>query len=182
MLLNRDISFCIMGAKLRHPNIEETIMSVDKLVILVPSHSPIAKKKSISLIELKDYEFANVSKNALVNVAENPSTDLEMYCNKAGFTPKIGYWCDQFYELIEAIRDGDFIGLVAERILKGYNLTGITVIEVTSPNCFSNLRLYKLKDAPESKMVRMVRESILEYFKQDDIEIVDSRANEPTVL
>lgn len=182
MLLNRDISFCIMGAKLRHPNIEETIMSVDKLVILVPSHSPIAKKKSISLIELKDYEFANVSKNALVNVAENPSTDLEMYCNKAGFTPKIGYWCDQFYELIETIRDGDFIGLVAERILKGYNLTGITVIEVTSPNCFSNLRLYKLKDAPESKMVRMVRESILEYFKQDDIEIVDSRANEPTVL
>ena len=118
----------------------------------------------------------------MVNVAENPSTDLEMYCNKAGFTPKIGYWCDQFYELIEAIRDGDFIGLVAERILKGYNLTGITVIEVTSPNCFSNLRLYKLKDAPESKMVRMVRESILEYFKQDDIEIVDSRANEPTVL
>lgn len=173
MLLNGSVSFCIMGAKLDHPNIDETLISVDNLVILTPSRYPIARNKEIDLIQLKDYEFANVSRRAAANVAELPTTDLERYCAMAGFDPKIGYWCDQFYELIEAIRDGQFVGMVAERILKGYNLTDISVIRIKSPKCFSNLRLYRLKDYKESKTVRAVRESMLEYFRQDNTELID---------
>ena len=177
MLIKRDISFCIMGAKLSHPDIEETIMSMDNLVIIVPNTSPLASKKELDLIETMDYEFANVSKYALVNVEEHPASDLELYCSKAGFSPKIGFWCDQFYEIIEAIRDGNFIGMVAERILDGYNMTGISVIKIKSPKCFSNLRLYRLRNSYETKMSRKVREAILEYFQQENVDIIDSRGD-----
>ena len=177
MLIKRDISFCIMGAKLSHPDIEETIMSMDNLVIIVPNTSPLASKKELDLIETMDYEFANVSKYALVNVEEHPASDLELYCSKAGFSPKIGFWCDQFYELIEAIRDGNFIGMVAERILGGYNMTGISVIKIKSPKCFSNLRLYRLRNSYETKMSRKVREAILEYFQQENVDIINSRGD-----
>ena len=175
MLLNKNVAFCIMGAKLENPNIHETLISVDNLVILAPSSCDIAKKKEIDLIELKDYKFANVNRRAAADVAEAPTTDLEMYCRKAGFEPKIVYWCDQFYELIDSIRDGQFLGMAAERILPGYNLNGISVIRVSNPQCYSNLRLYRLKDYEESKTERLVRESIMEYFMKDEDEMIDYR-------
>lgn len=175
MLLSRNVAFCIMGAKLNHPDLEETLISVDELVMLVPDHYEISKKNKVDLIEFREYEFANVIRRAATNFKEVTITDLELYCNIAGFTPKIKYWCDQFYELIDAIRDGHFVGMVAKRILKGYNLQGISIVELNSPECYSNLRLYRLKDSRETKAEKAVRISIMEYFRPDGEPLFDTR-------
>ena len=165
-LLQGDVDFCVMGAKMQHPAVESLVLSRDEMVILMPENHPLADQESISLSELRNEPFANVSNPGAADTAVKDLTDLEFFCKKAGFVPKIIYWCDLSYEVIETVRNANCLGLIPRRILEGYNTTGIRIMTIRDPVCYSNLRLYTLKETVYRKAVRQVIDCIRAYFKE----------------
>jgi len=165
MVLNGTVDFCIMGSYSDNPNLESTILSYDEMVMLVPDSHPLAGCSQVDLISFRNDQFVNVSRPGASDEAKGVLTDLEIFCRQAGFEPRITYWCDQSYEMIDAIRCGKYVGMLARRILDGYNTAGIRRLSIAHPRCYSNLRLYRLANVRERAAVRMVRSCIIDYYK-----------------
>ena len=163
-LLSGTVDFCIMGAQIRHPALESFTLSHDEMVILIPESHPLAANESIRLRELRHEPFANVSNPGAAHENIKDLTDLEYFCRLAGFSPRILYWCDISYEVIETVRNSGCLAILPKRVLQGYNTTGIRLLPISEPVCYSYLRLYTLKDLVPRRAVRQVIDSIKEYF------------------
>ena len=163
-LLGGTVDFCIMGASIRHPALESYTLSHDEMTLLLPENHPLAGQESIRLKDLRHEPFANVSNPGAADESIQNLTDLEYFCKKAGFSPRIQYWCDISYEVIETVRNSGCLAILPKRVLQGYNTAGILAKPISEPVCYSYLRLYTLKDIVPRRAVRQVIDSIKNYF------------------
>ena len=153
-----------MGASIRHPALESYTLSHDEMTLLLPENHPLAGQESIRLKDLRHEPFANVSNPGAADESIQNLTDLEYFCKKAGFSPRIQYWCDISYEVIETVRNSGCLAILPKRVLQGYNTAGILAKPISEPVCYSYLRLYTLKDIVPRRAVRQVIDSIKNYF------------------
>lgn len=159
------LDFAILGAVI--PNeIGLTVQTIsnDKMVLLLPDTHPKAQLHSGRLIDFRDEHFINFSRPSSSSSID--TTDLEYYCELAGFNPRIVFQAPFMYEIVNAVKNGIGISLVPQVTLPQYNLDGISILEVNDPPCFTHLRMYYVKNNKERKIIKDIREHVINYFSE----------------
>ena len=158
-----ELDFIIMGAGLyEDKSINVEVISNDSMVMILPRNHPMAKVKKAKLSDFSGENFVNFSRPGGSSAPD--STDLEYFCEMAGFSPKIVYQAPYMYEIVNAVRSGLGISLAPKITLPQYRLDGISTVEITVPICYTHLRLYYLKNKKERPIVQDVRKYIVDYF------------------
>lgn len=164
LLRDKEIDFCIIGAMLcEDARIHMQTITDDVMVMITRQDHPLAEKGCAALSQFSRDNFVNFSRPG---GSDATTTDLEYYCRKAGFQPKIVFQAPIMYEIINAVRNGMGVSLVPQRSLPQYNLTGLTAVQITDPQCYTHLRMYWLKGGQERKAVVDVRNFIIRYFTE----------------
>lgn len=162
LLREKEIDFCIIGAMLcEDPRIHTQTITDDRMVMITRQDHPLAQQGRAALAEFAQENFVNFSRPG---GSDATTTDVEYYCRKAGFQPKIVFQAPIMYEIINAVRNGMGVSLVPQRTLPQYDLAGLTTVQITDPECYTHLRMYWLKDQQERKAVIDVRNFIISYF------------------
>ncbi|MED1201505.1 LysR family transcriptional regulator [Heyndrickxia acidicola] len=95
-----DIHMGISSTPIEGTDIEWTPLLTEEVFLMVPNNHPLAKKKSIDLIEAKDESF--ISTNTGIGVRN--VTDA--YCREAGFIPKIAFEGDETLLIARLVQKG----------------------------------------------------------------------------
>ena len=114
------------------------------------------------LADFAEENFVNFSRPGGSSASD--STDVEHFCEMAGFAPKIVYQAPFMYEIVNAVRSGAGVSLVPKITLPQYSLEGLSLVEITVPCCFTHLRLYYMKNKKARPIVEDVRQFIVIYF------------------
>mgnify|MGYP001596461650 CR=1 FL=1 len=103
---------------------EKITFEFDKFALVLPQSHPLAKKKMIPLLELKDELFFQLDKNTLL---------FDLFystCENAGFKAKIGYRGTRIDNILDFVSNGMGISLIMENSVKFINYPGIVVIPI----------------------------------------------------
>lgn len=160
-LLFRKIDFCIMGARLDDPRLTCRNLTDDKLVMVVHKDHPLSDREEVHLQEFQNDTFINFNRIS----SEAPSvTDLEFYCHRLGFEPRIALWSPNMQEILVAVRNGMGVAMVPWRVQSGYAVEGLYYLPISEPNCWTHLQLYALRNVSKMPVVSRVMRCIEEYF------------------
>ena len=158
-----ELDFIIMGTgRYEDKSIQVEVISNDSMLMLVPNDHPMAKQKSATLSEFAGENFVNLSRPGGSSAPD--STDLEFFCEMAGFSPKIVFQAPYMFEIVNAVRSGLGISLVPQITLPQYSMEGLSLVEITEPHCYTHLRMYYLKNKRQRPIVEAVRRFIVDYF------------------
>lgn len=164
-LLSGAIDFCVIGTLMESEHFHCETLSTDKMVLIAPASHPLAQVKEAPLARFSTDTFVNFSRPG--GSTTRGITDLEIYCRKAGFEPHIVFSAPIMREIFEAVRGGVGISLAPERVLPVYNMDGLSVIQITEPQCYTHLRMYWLKGSRERPAVSLVRHCIEKFFLEE---------------
>ena len=150
-----------MGARLDDHRLTCRNLTDDKLAMIVPGDHPLAGRESVQLQEFRNDTFVNFSRSS----GEAPGvTDLEFYCHRLGFEPRIVLWSPNMQEILTAVRNGMGAAMVPQRVLSGYAGDDLCCLPISEPNCWTHLRLYALRNVRKLPAVSRVMRCIEEYF------------------
>ncbi len=162
LLRANEIDFCIIGAMLcEDSHIHTQTITDDAMVMIMRADHAMAAQGEARLVQFAQEDFVNFSRPSGTDAT---TTDVEYYCRKAGFQPRIVFQAPIMYEIINAVRNGMGVSLVPQRTLPQYDLTGLATVHITDPECYTHLRMYWLKDQQERRAVVDVRNFIIQYF------------------
>jgi len=123
-----DVGF--VNLEVDHPRqIAVRIIDRSRVVLAVPSKWPLARKKAISLSELKDIPLIAAARSA--NMAARDR--LELAWRTAGFVPKIVHDANQAYPILRLVATGLGVGFVPERA-EIHKVMGVKLIPVQDPS------------------------------------------------
>lgn len=97
----------------------------DKLVVIVPKSHKFSKNKSISLTQIKDEIFLQVSEFSTMG------TITLKACKNAGFEPNIQYKSDHIENLITMVSEGKGVTLLMEKVGVYYKNSNVKIIPLT---------------------------------------------------
>jgi len=162
-LKSGELDFIIMGAgRYVDDSIHTEVISNDPMVMILPKNHPMAGMTQARLSDFAGENFVNFSRPG--GSSSSDSTDVEYFCEMAGFTPKIVYQAPFMYEIVNAVRSGTGVSLVPKITLPQYSLEGLSLVEITVPTCYTHLRLYYMKNKKPRPIVEDVRQFIVNYF------------------
>ena len=167
MLKQNIVDFVVMGSgpmEIDDKDICIQTVSNDRLVLAVPNDHPAAQLKEGRLIDFKDYNFINFTRPS--SNSKSNATDFDYYCELAGFSPRVVFQSPYMYEVVNSVRMGIGLALVPIVTAPQYNLDGISIVEVTEPECYTHLNVYYLKKEKERSIVKTLREYIINYFSE----------------
>ncbi|WP_405112883.1 LysR family transcriptional regulator [Paenibacillus sp. FSL K6-1217] len=156
LLQRGEVDFCLSSPPVRGEEIECQVVCNDHIYLAVPAGHPLADRKSLALIELKDEWFVGVKQGYGIR-------DLvDSVCQASGFMPRYAYEGDEPARLI---------GLVEAGI-------GVAFIPGTARNAQDHIRLIPLEDHGLVREIALLwhknryisqagqifREVVIEYF------------------
>lgn len=129
---------CTLGFLVDNGQVSEDVVQIpyikDTLMLVCPADHPLAKRKSVSIEELKEEEF--------VMFQEDNDTPInrEIYkmCGRAGYTPQISFTGVTGSNIIESVRRHMGIALLWKKATEYIMVDGVATVE--------------LKDSPELKV------------------------------
>jgi len=90
ILLRRgEVDFCLSSPSIQGDDFESQVVYMDPILVAVPKGHPLAERKSVSLIELKDEQFVGIKKGF------GTRDFIDSICKSVGFSPKYVYEGDE---------------------------------------------------------------------------------------
>lgn len=131
----------------------------DNLVAVVPKNHPLAGKKSINLIELKNEAFMMMPENTFMHSV------CQMACRDAGFVPRIGFSGNMESNIIAMVGKGMGCALVMRQVAE-FNLNpNIAILDIV-PGQTSAIQVIYKKDVKHSSAVSCFLKFMYEYTKK----------------
>ncbi len=124
MVLNSEVDAAFLSEIEPEPRLRMIRLINDKLYLVTSSLHPLATRESVSLADLA-YE------NLIV-----PTSDSGLYknlmdaCRKVNFTPKIYYQCSQVETILDFVRNGLGITLLAKTVASHFSNRDLVIIPV----------------------------------------------------
>lgn len=171
-IIDNEIDFAVMGIERDDEEIEKTFLSRDELVMLVHKSHPLAGCTYARLSQFSSDRFAAKSKDGL---QASYFLASEYCCRQAGFSPRIVFQSPSRNELIDTVRSFHYSMLTPINTLDRFRLDDLSVIHITEPECYAYLWMYRKKGKKERKCVKLLRESILEFFSAREAQKPDFR-------
>lgn len=137
LLQRGEVDFCLSSPPVRGEDLECQVVCNDHIYLAVPAGHPLAERKSLSLIELKNEWFVGVKPGYGIRDLVDP------VCQASGFLPHYVYEGDEPARLIDLVEAG----------------IGLAFIPGTARNKHDHIRLIPLEDE------RLVREIALLWHK-----------------
>ena len=98
--------FLIFASPDEFNSMESIKLLEEDLFLVMGKNHPLAKSEEIDLIETKAFEYQVFTPN------ENMSKNLVLFCNKAGFQPKIGYTTVDSITFFEMLTNNSYLALM----------------------------------------------------------------------
>ncbi|MEK3715127.1 LysR family transcriptional regulator [Paenibacillus sp. FSL R7-0333] len=156
LLQRGEVDFCLSSPPVRGEELECQVVCNDHIYLAVPAAHPLADRKSLALIELKDECFVGVKQGYGIR-------DLvDSVCQASGFLPRYVYEGDEPARLIDMVEAG----------------IGLAFIPGTARNAQDHIRLIPLEDEGLVREIALLwhknryisqaglifREVVIEYF------------------
>ncbi|MEK3835772.1 LysR family transcriptional regulator [Paenibacillus sp. FSL R7-0128] len=156
LLQRGEVDFCLSSPPVRGEELECQVVCNDHIYLAVPAAHPLAERKSLALIELKNEWFVGVKQGYGIR-------DLvDSVCQASGFLPRYVYEGDEPARLIDLVEAG----------------IGLAFIPGTARNAQDHIRLIPLEDEGLVREIALLwhknryisqaglifREVVIEYF------------------
>jgi len=154
------IDFCFTAWTVSGKNICSLPLLSDDLILYISKAHPLATRMMVSIAELKDYSLSAFSPQSSSGI------DINALCLSYGFKPKITFIGNTPGEVIDRARSGEHVALLPRILFKFHckdpNMIGIPISE---PHICPPLRLYWHFSTSENELLRVVRQTFIDYFK-----------------
>ena len=128
--------------------------------MLVKSTSPYAAYERANIADFKDALFCDLASNRASGISELPQV-----CDAAGFDADVVFVGACVADLLAAVKFRGLVAWLPEYILKGYQLDGISIVELDEPGCYCNLYMAWCEGQLLQKpLAYEIREIVEEYF------------------
>ena len=107
----------------------------------------------------KDENFADLPSDL-----SSGASELVDVCRAAGYTPNVTFVSYRLDDLINAVRYNGNIAWVPLHVMGYFDLTGVHVIHIKEPNCYSHLMMYWNKKTLSKKPIAEDIRKITERF------------------
>lgn len=165
-ILNDEVDFAVMGIDRDHPEMEKILLSKDELVMLVHKSHPLAKRTYASLADFSRDKFAAKIKDGLPAQYDMAS---ERCCKEAGFSPNIVFKSASRSQVIDTVRSCHYSHLAPINTISSFRLDDLSVVHISSPECYACLWMYWKKGKKERPPVKALRESIIDFFQSRNL-------------
>ena len=157
-LINLCISSNIIDAK----DLSWEPLTEDRLVVLLDSSNPLAKKQSLTLRDLKNESFSTFPRDTGVY------KQIEQFCLKEGYYPKVIFTAERLSDVVNSVlpcRSVSILNAESRDHYSGRISDQLTFVDVADQDCRMVRRLYWRK-TEKRKAVLAVRDAICEYFDE----------------
>jgi DNA-binding transcriptional LysR family regulator len=142
--------------------VDETVFNIypfitDDFVLCTHQGHPLARKRSVSLSQLKDEKFIVFSEHFSLH------DHIINACKEAGFTPSISYESSQWDLILELVASKLGIALLPNSIFEKQNNPSIKTIPLQAPSLLWKLGVITKKESYHSFALR----KLLEIIKKD---------------
>ena len=160
LLLDGKLDFCITGRAIESEKIIQKKISTTRNAMLVKSTSPYAAYERANIADFKDALFCDLASNRASGISELPQV-----CDAAGFDADVVFVGACVADLLDAVKFRGLVAWLPEYILKGYQLDGISIVELDEPGCYCNLYMTWCEGQLLQKpLAYEIREIVEEYF------------------
>ena len=121
--------FHLYASPYHYPNREILPLMNERLMLAMNKNHPLAEKESICLADTKDYYFQCLQRN------ENLRENMFLYCEQAGFTPKVGLCTNDSYTFFDALASNNLMAFLPERTSPPSAPDNIVLKPITEPEC-----------------------------------------------
>lgn len=159
LLLNHKIEFAFLRGEL----LDETLFNLtplteDELVLIVPKNHPLAKKKYVSLTEVKNESFISLGPNSGVY------TLFLKACERYSFTPHISCFNSRIENIIGLVSAGMGISPLMRRSVECFDRKDIEII-LLKETIHSQLCLVHLTDKKLTRIEDEFKNYLLQNYK-----------------
>jgi len=160
-----NFDFFIFANALRHANIKSVPILKENFVVVMAQNNPLAAKKNIKLLELKDENFVFMRSDS---VFLDETYDI---CKKAGFDPKICCETDNDHVKFHLISSGAAISMIPEVCIDDINkrYSNLAFLNVDGSNCRRTVYLGWKSENQSTPLNIKFRDFAIEYFKRDKL-------------
>ncbi|NQX44276.1 LysR family transcriptional regulator [Paenibacillus tritici] len=156
LLQRGEVDFCLSSPPVRGEDIECQVVCNDHVYLAVPAGHPLADRKSLALIELKDEWFVGVKQGYGIR-------DLvDSVCQTSGFLPRYAYEGDEPARLIDLVEAGIGLAFIPGTAKNGQD--HIRMIPLEDHGLVREIALLWHKNRYISQAGLIFREVVIEYF------------------
>lgn len=127
----------------------------DSMVAVIPRNHPLASSESIALTQLKDESFLLLSDTSSLLLSDTSTirSFAVSVCRDAGFEPHVGFIGNRTENIIDLVKRGMGIGLMAKRPLSHVETTDVAILNVLPQltSCISLAFLSEQALSPSAK-------------------------------
>lgn len=156
LLRRGEVDFCLSSPPIQGDDIECQIVCIDPILVAVPKGHRLAKRKSISLIELKDEWFVGVKRGY------GTRDIVDSVCKSVGFVPQYVYEGDEPARLSALVEAG--IGIAFMPSTARNPREHIEYIPVENCELAREIALIWHKSRYISRSALEFREVVIQYF------------------
>lgn len=138
----------------------------EPLIVALPPGHPLAKRKSVSLGELKYEKFLLHHSSFEYNVSDT----IVLECEKRGFSPNIIYWGTETLPMLGMVNAGMGIAFPPKSVVKnvGFNLPPL--VELIDPSIITTLNMVTVKNNVKKEAVDLflkVAQEVIAEMEQE---------------
>lgn len=136
----------------------QRVLIKEELLLALPEGSPLASRRELPLSDAADQEFICLHKGKSLR------TITDLYCQMAGFSPKVVLECDSPETVRELICAGMGISFVPSITWRGMDTRNIVLCRLSAPDCKRYINLSWRKKGYLSPAVILFRDFVQDYF------------------
>ncbi len=136
----------------------ERVLIEEELLLALPEGTPLASQRILPLSDLAEMEFICLHKGKSLR------TITDLYCQMAGFSPRVVLECDSPETVRELICAGMGISFVPSITWRGMDTRNIVLRRISSPVCKRCINLSWRKKGYLSPAVILFRDFVQDYF------------------
>ena len=142
LLLDGAIDLGVVIEPFTDERFEKKVACQSEAVLVVPDDHPLATRKQVSISELRNERFIQVTRDFQYRQV------FEEYCQKAGFEPDICFESNQWDMLLELVADHQGIVVFPLPLVKKYKLPNVVYLHLTNPDFPWALTVIRPKNYP----------------------------------
>lgn len=156
---NSDFDLCISSSCEYRENNNNIALLTEEIYLAVPLNHPLAKKKSISLIELSNENFISLK------TGKGLREITDEFCKKADFRPKIIFESDDPSTVRGLIKAGQGVAFIPQVSWGSSIGDSMALLHIKEPQCKRTIFISWLEHRYLSKATLLFRDFAVEYFK-----------------
>lgn len=141
------------------PDFKEKYIIEEKIYLATPKDEEYNNRSTITLEEVKDKKFVNLSGSRLFRVV------CDKFCESVGFVPNIIFESDSPATVKNIIKSGIGIGFWPEFSWSEFPVKDINLIQIENPTCYRELIIGYHENIFTSKVSKDFYSFLLKYIK-----------------